>query len=339
MDKKIQYGQFFTTTNPFDLDIFYKWADFFKNDTKSFLEPFAGANNIVRMINDLGFSQEWVCYDIQPPTNEEINGYVVNKRDTIVDYPSGVKVAITNPPYLAKNSAIRKKMNFPNSKFDDLYKIAVDVMLQNTEYVAAIIPESFITSELFHDRVYAVISLTCKMFDDTDCPVCLALFVPKSQKDSMGFKNDFWIYRQNILLGRYQTLKREIPIANVEGVQWKFNDVSGTVGIKCIDDSNSPSIRFIHGDEVPNSKIKVSSRSLTKVSGLPKEMNLEDFLNICNEILNQYRNKTSDVFLTSFKGLRKDGCYRRRLDFKTAKNIMSKALQQMIKQENTNYDE
>ena len=61
-----------------------------------------------------------------------------------------------------------------------------------------------------------------------------------------------------------------------------------------------------------------------------KEVNLNDFIDECNRKIMQYRNATSDVFLTSFKGLRKDGRYRRRLDFNTAKNIMSSVLEEMI---------
>ena len=49
-------------------------------------------------------------------------------------------------------------------------------------------------------------------------------------------------------------------------------------------------------------------------------------LKINNIILNEYRDKTHDIFLTSFKGLRKDGVYRRRIDFRTVKCIMNKAI-------------
>ena len=50
------------------------------------------------------------------------------------------------------------------------------------------------------------------------------------------------------------------------------------------------------------------------------------FLYRCNQYLTWYRENTQDVFMTSFKGLRKDGRYRRRLDFETAKAIMSTVL-------------
>ncbi|WP_416373657.1 hypothetical protein [Mycoplasmopsis felis] len=53
---------------------------------------------------------------------------------------------MTNPPYLAKNKA--KKINIENfdNNYSDLYLNALDKMLNNCDFVACIIPESFITS-------------------------------------------------------------------------------------------------------------------------------------------------------------------------------------------------
>lgn len=347
LENKIKLGQFYTITNPFNIDIFYKWADFFKKDLREFTEPFAGANNIVKMIQELGFNQPWDCYDIEPASDEEINGYIVQKRDTIKNYPSQcsyfvnverereIRVAITNPPYLAKNSATRKGMEFPDTEYDDLYKVALDVMLQNEDYVAAIIPESFITSNLFHNRLYAVVSLTCKMFSDTECPVCLALFIPAELKSKLKLDNDFMIYRQNIKLNNYKNIKDLLPNQK-HHTAWKFNDKEGNIGIKCIDGTKEPSIEFVDGATISSDKIKESSRSLTRVSGLPDNIELSVFIAECNKILNDFREKTSDVLLTSFKGLRKDNCYRRRLDFKTAKAIMDLALDNILQEDTTN---
>ena len=72
--------------------------------------------------------------------------------------------------------------------------------------------------------------------------------------------------------------------------------------------------------------IKVSSRAFTRISGLPEDVNRDNFIDKCNSLLQEYRNNTQDVFLTSFKRVRKDGKYRRRLDFKTIRIILNKAL-------------
>lgn len=327
-DQKKLYGQFFTITNPFNIDIFYKWMNLIpENQKEILLEPFAGANNIVKMIQNLGFSNKWNCYDIKPNENNTTPEYKIIKQDTIKNFPNNYYVAITNPPYLAKNSATRTGLEFPETNYDDLYKISLDIMLKNLNYIAAIIPESFINANLFHDRIYAFISLTCKMFEDTDCPVCLALFIPTNQKKEVKLtKDDFYIFRQNKKIGKYLILKNKKPISNIQ-IDWKFNDPEGEIGIKCIDGTVKSSIEFIKGIEINKNKIKVSSRSLTRVSGLPNDIDLNVFLEKCNKKLIQYREDTSDIFLTSFKGLRKDNRYRRRLDFANAKIIMNSVIE------------
>ena len=193
-------------------------------------------------------------------------------------------------------------------------------MLKNLDYVAAIVPESFITSELFHNRLYAIISLPYKMFDDTECPVCLALFTKES--------DDFFIYRNNDYIGTYSELK-DYLIPSSNKINWKMNDKHGSIGIKCIDNTKENSICFVKGDSINKDKISSKSRSITRVSGLPDDINLDDFIDMCNDILNQYRQDTSDIFLTAFKGLRSDGLYRRRLDYKTAKDIMNLAINEL----------
>lgn len=332
-DYKKLLGQFFTITNPFSIDIFYKWMNLIPEEKKScIIEPFAGGNNIVKMIQDLGFNNEWACFDIAPNENNAVEKYTIIQQDTLKNFPQNYYTGITNPPYLAKNSATRAQMEFPATTYDDLYKFSLDVMLNNLEYIAAIIPESFITSNLFHNRLYAFISLTCKMFEDTECPVCLALFIPEQQKKEIFLANDdFYIYRQNKEIGNYLELKNKKPTSTVE-IPWTFNDKKGTVGIICIDGTKSPSIEFIQGDEISEDKIKVSSRSLTRVSGLPENIDLSIFLKECNKILTKYREDTEDIFLTSFKGLRKDNKYRKRLDFANAKVIMNSAIEKIQKE-------
>ena len=294
-------------------------------DDDVIIEPFAGANNIPRMLEDGDIlpNAKWACFDIEPGKNVYPK-CEIEQRDTINDYPLGFKIAITNPPYLSKNSATRRGLAYPDTKYDDVYKLCLEIMLRNTPYVAAIIPETFITADLFHDRLHSVVSLTCRMFDDTDCPVCLAMFVPKSE-----VPDSFYIYRMNDCLGEYRELKRgDIP--DTLGIEWVFNDPNGKVGIWCIDNTRYASIHFGDGDEIPSVKIKNTSRSLTRVGGFPDEINFQLFIDDCNRLLKQYRDGTKDVFMASFKGLRIDGLYRRRLDFATARRIMNNALQNQI---------
>lgn len=323
-DPKRAHGQFFTTTNPFFLEPFYDWF----RSTPAFsgrpiLEPFAGANNIVKMIRDVGHSNEWACFDIDPVNGEgNTTGDFIRQRDTLLGYPQGFEVAITNPPYLAKNSATRRGLGFPSSKHDDLYKEALDVMLAGTPFVAAIVPESFLTQGLFHSRLSAVISLPCKMFEDTECPVCLALFVPEEAKFDA---KDFLIYSGPDLIGSYLALQEHGSPFISEGLPWKFNDPDGSIGLLAIDGQVESSIRFVRGDEISPFDVKATSRSKTRIGGLHRSRNAERIVEEANKILAERRSATGDVFMTAFKGLRKDGKFRRRLDFAQARDILNMA--------------
>ena len=125
------------------------------------------------MLKKEGYNFEFVSYDINPSSLE------VEKKDTIKKFPLGYKLIITNPPYLAKNSAHRKKIDFPATKYDDLYKLCLEIMLKNCDYVGAIIPASFINANLFLERLHSYTLLSSQMFTDTENPVCLALFSPQ----------------------------------------------------------------------------------------------------------------------------------------------------------------
>lgn len=316
-------GQFFTVTNPFRHDAFFEWWRKIPEEKKNIiLEPFAGSNSIVEMIQELDISSAWKCCDIEPVPSEEnkVKEWTIERRDTIRDFPTGCSVAITNPPYLAKNSATRMKMPFPYPDFDDLYKKCIDVMLLNCDYVAAIIPESFITAGIYHDRLETVISLPFRMFDDTECPVCLALFSPSEGSD------DFIIYSGDEKVGSYKELTEtcERILHTETEMKWTMNAVDGQIGVCCVDNTeNGLGIAFT--DDFKDWKVSPSNRSYTVVGGLPDGIEPKAVIEKANRILEAYRSATKDVFMTSFKGLRKDGRYRRRLDFKTVQRILSKA--------------
>lgn len=334
MNNKKKNGQFFTTTNPFNNDLFYKWKNLIPNfGNEILIEPFAGSNNIPLMLSSLKINNKWACFDIDPPMQNNYPRFTVEKRNVLEDFPNVSNIAITNPPYLAKNSAVRDGIYFPaNAKYDDLYKISLDVMLSNCDFVAAIIPESFITQGIFHSRLFGVISLTCKMFDDTECPVCLAFFVPeKIKKDKLSDLeySDFFIYKDSAYWGKFSQAKENYISFEVPG--WKFNEPNGLIGLYAIDNTKQQSIAFVNGNEISPEKIKSTSRGITRIGNeiLINNSNVDKVINLANEILNDYRIKTSDIFLTSFRGLRNDGQYRRRLDFNQARKILSQAIREL----------
>lgn len=312
--KKIEFGQYFTNINIFNIDIFKEWMKLsLKESNNILLEPFAGSGNIIKMIQEIGFTNDWVAYDIEPKEKNII------QQDTIENYPVGFDIGITNPPYLAKNSATRKRINIDFGKYEDLYQVCIEKMLRNNNFVAAIIPESFITSGFFRERLFAFISLNSRhIFSDTDIPVCLALWIKENTKD-------FMIYHNNNFLGSFNEINKHKLPAEKRNI-FKFNDKNGQIGIRCIDNS-IPSLEFMDGDCISPDEIKISSRAYTRVS-IDFSLSAKDYKNIIkqsNMILSDFRNKTHDLFFTAFKGLRKDGLYRRRMDFKQAKSILGLA--------------
>jgi hypothetical protein len=99
------------------------------------------------------------------------------------DFPTGYNICVTNPPWLAKNSATKMKVPFYAGEYDDLYKYSLSKCLENCKQVIAIIPEAFIRTGLFFDRLATFISLTSSAFDDTTHPVGMSLFDAEPTQD------------------------------------------------------------------------------------------------------------------------------------------------------------
>jgi hypothetical protein len=298
-------GQYFTQNNPFENSAFMEWSKACDSRNQIILEPFAGANNLIKMLKNMKLCRRFVSYDIEPKSKK------VLCKDTLLDFPKGYKVCITNPPYLAKNSATRRNLSYPNTNYNDLYKYALSKCLENCENVGAIIPASFLNSGLFRSRLSHYILLSSKMFDDTEHPVCLALF----KKTSKQIK----IYDNGNYIGLLSELERKLPKSN-DGSEIKFNDKKGKLGLIAIDNTIEPSIKFIRGEEISPDKIDVSSRSITRIT--IEERNINGLIKKLNSNLNKFRDETADIFLTPFKGIRKDGRFRRRLDFSMARSFI-----------------
>ncbi len=333
MQTKIERGQFYTLTNPFELQRFNAWLSSIPNYTNlSYLEPFGGANNIIDMVAksypEIELSR-WRSFDIHPESQRDnmVPLVPVEKRDTLAEFPAGFDICITNPPYLAKNSASRKGSSIDFEGFQDLFEISLSRMLEKCSWIAAIIPESFLTRSIFKDRLEFIISLNMEMFGDTEFPVCLAAFSPK-------YSADFEIWAGNTLLGNMADLKsfEETNFYSPRKGLFTFNDPKGALGLTAIDSTAEASIGFHAGELIPESDIKVTSRALTRISSrhLPNtESEMKNLIKIANKNVQLYRDGTKDVFLTSFKGLRKDGLYRRRMDWNTASKILATSLAEL----------
>jgi len=334
--QKRERGQYFTTTNPFAHIAFHRFIELMPPATRNgtWIEPFAGSCNIPEMLSSVGVKactpSKWACFDIEPVTDDSnTSGLQIEQRDTLKDYPAGYKVCITNPPYLARNSATRLGLSFPTTSYDDLYKAALEQMLSHTDYIAAIIPESFVTAQNpeLKQRLWAIVSLNCTMFDDTSNPVCLALFTPTPPKDTM-----VWAFSDHTPTATLRQLEATHTRYTTQAptLDLAFNDPTGQIGLYACDDTHKASIRFVIGSAIDPTIIKQSSRSITRIK-MTSEVDFARLVEVANRLLNQWRIDTHDHFLTPFKGLRSDFKYRRRLDYKNARALINLAYLEMSK--------
>lgn len=304
-------GRYFTEANLFDTAHFRAWAALSGLPRTTLIEPFAGRGDLPRMLRDLGLCRRVRAYDIAPAAQG------VQRQDTLADFPRG-RVVVTNPPWLARNSATRRGLPFPTTRFDDLYKHCLDICLKNVDYAAVIIPASFLSSRLFRQRLCAVDIANAPVFKDTENPTCLALFSPEESVDIA-------VYNGGKLIGNLSALERHLPRPTARDFSVRFNVPNGKLGLVAIDNTREASIRFCKGADLRDYSISETSRMITRIGGdfgKNAEQNIEQLAEKLNKRLAKFRRETNDVFLTPFKGLRKDGMYRRRLDFALARNFI-----------------
>jgi hypothetical protein len=284
------------------------------------LEPFAGAASIPRLLYQAGVEVEWQMFDISP------NHEGVEPRDCLKNFPIGFKCVISNPPYLSYHFAKRKGLKVDRVDFrgyPSLYLVAIEECLKSTPYVGLIVPESFITSRHHRERLSKVISLSeLKMFCDTTMPTCLALWNP------VPTTAEYWVGDRYV--GELHTLESECRQNSESAPRIRFNVVNGNIGLWAIDDTRGPSIRFCEPQEIPEEKVKISARLVSRilVSNL-SEAAIPAVIGSANKILADWRTRTADVLMTAFKGTRADGKFRRRIDYNNARAILARAIDQV----------
>lgn len=300
-------GRFYTRGNPFSLKPFRSWAQRANLKNECVLEPFAGANHLIKSLIKLELCNQFASFDVSP------NDEAVTFRDTLKEFPNGYHVCVTNPPWLAKNSATRRRLPYPDTKYDDVYKHCLHLCLQHCSFVGALVPASFLHSGILRERLSTYILLHKSLFSDTENPVCLALFEDKPATTTAVYYDDEHI-------GDLARLEKHLPQVT-RNKQVKFNNPEGNLGFISFDNTRHPSIRFCNADEIKTYKIKESSRFITRISG---NFNCtEELINHLNKNIDRFRENTKDIFLTPFKGIRKDGYYRRRMDFNLAKRFIA----------------
>lgn len=308
--EKQALGQFYTVKNPFRYKAFKKWARLAGLPEATILEPFAGANSLPLHLRKMGLCKKFASYDINPSNKR------VKKRNTLIDFPSGYDVCVTNPPWLVNFSAKKAGIEFPSNPYDNLYKLSIHKCLDHCKYVAAILPLSYIKANIFQDRLTDIVTINKELFNDTMNPACLALFVPQQTRHVR-------LWDDNEFVGTLDELKSKAPRMNNQRRFIHFNKSDGNVGLITTDSTKNERIRFYTPDVIKNKyRVRRSSRYATVIkvdAGTPNIKKL-------NRMLNQYREDTQDMLLLPYRCLREDGKYRRQIGWNLAKAFICNAL-------------
>ena len=317
---KIAMGQFFTKGR--------SWlqphiVSFIKNSGYAIAyDPFAGAGDLLSNAHEYGINRT-KGLDIDKSLNWETN-------DSLLHIPHVENaIIITNPPYLSKYSASRKKISglekyFEVSPYDDLYLIALDSVLQAQQYAVAIIPETFINSNYRQMcRLNSITVLEENPFKDTEVPVCVACFDGRIKP-----LDEISVYKNCEYVASLGEIYKMRPCPD-NGINIKFNVLSGWLALRGVDTTNpAEKIRFGLKENFSydwEKGIKNTSRLLTVIQIDVKKEQQKNFIEECNKILEDLRAKTGDIILSPFKGNMKNGKRRRRLDYRAARAIMEQA--------------
>lgn len=293
-------------------------------------DPFAGTGCLLSLVRKrLETIKEVKGLDIDASLGWETNDSLVNiphVEDALI---------VTNPPYLSNYSASRKKIGdrvkkyFESTRYDDVYLLALDKMLEAQRNVVAIIPETFINSPyLQKNKLHSITILEQNPFLDTDTPVVVVCF------DSIvkGYEA-IRIYKNSDYVCTLQDVER-CRIVPDNSVPIKFNDPQGWLAVRCVDSTDpADMLRFDFKDGISydwEKGIKVSSRLLTLVTIDVPDEKRKLFIDECNAILGDIRKTSHDIILSPFKGNMKNGVRRRRLDFLTCRAIMERAYHRVV---------
>lgn len=303
---KKELGQYFTTNNFFSSPIFIKWIKSIHQ--KIILEPFAGNKDIVNHLLKIEPKLKFKLYDIDPVDKS------ITRNDSIKNFPKGFDCVITNPPYISKKNSQTKEF-----VFDNLYKDAFFKILNNSSIGAVILPKSVIKQESLLKRVHTIIIDDSNTFNDTEAQTCLLIYQKKPSEEINVYKN-------NILIGDLFKIHNKSTNTNII----KFNDSKGQIVLNAIDSRKTQKAHFslINKNQIynynKNNRSKVCINIPHWANLLIKYKSPENVIDKLNQILEDYRAKTHDLFLINHFGQMKDLSFRKRIPFNVAKDLILK---------------
>lgn len=317
--KKRILGQFFTKNHFWLKEHILEFIK--KTKSEIAFDPFAGGGDLLKVADKMGFSKT-LGYDIDKSLGWEINDGLKNIAKI------EKSIIITNPPYLTNYSAKRKgiyenvSQYFESCKYNDVYQLAIEKCMENNDYGVMIIPETFINSSFSKHRLESITIIEDLMFNDTENPICVICFDKKhkSYDEIKVYKNENYIGT----LGKLEKM-RKIPRKNIN---IRFNSLVGQIALRAVDTTKvDRPIQFMRPEEIDYdlSTIKASSRFITLIELDIEEKFLNQIIEYSNNILSDFRKETNDILLSPFKGNKKNGERRRRLDYQTARSILEEA--------------
>jgi hypothetical protein len=329
---KVSLGSFYTTESAWLTPKVIKFLESALKDSKGLLlDPFAGDGHLLEAIKENNELQNKVVkaegFDIQGKT------WPIN--DSLLEIPNPKRaVIVTNPPYLANHSAKRKGVSslvqkyFERSTQKNLYMIALENCLQSSDYVVAIIPETFLLSSFPKDRLELAVVIQTDLFGDTDAPALVACFGKQATKSAV-------VYIGNRLVGKLnEILELRKPKAPTK-LKIIFNEPKGRIGLRAVDGSDGKSpIEFLSAAsfDYPAESVVFSSRLMTYLE-IPElqDREIPDVIREANRDLNRIRKASGDLVLAPFKGNDRNGKRRRRLDYALARGILNQAVKEIRK--------
>ena len=283
-------------------------------------DPFAGDGDLLKIARKIGFKKT-KGFDIDNSLNWKHN-------DSLLAVPKiSNSIVITNPPYLTNYSAKRKgiyesvKKYFDVCSYYDIYQLAIEKCLAN-DFGVMIIPETFINSKFPKNRLVSITIIEDQLFDDTENPICVICFDNKNKTyDQIN------IYKNDELIGKLEYFEkmRKTPHKNI---YMKFNAPKGQIALRAVDTTNPQKpISFMKPEDIDYdlSDIKHSSRLITVIEINADDQVIDKMIKYSNQLLFDFRKKTHDVLLSPFKGNKKNGERRRRLDYMTARAFVEDA--------------
>jgi hypothetical protein len=216
---------------------------------------------------------------------------------------------------------------FERSNQKNLYMIALENCLASSDYVVAIIPETFLLSSFPKDRLELAVVIQSELFGDTDAPALVACFGKDARASAHIFTGNQSVGNLKDILALRQSTAPKQKIV--------FNDPKGRIGLRAVDGSDGKSpIEFLEAAsfDYPAESVVFSSRLMTYLE-IPElqDREIPDVIREANRDLNRIRKASGDLVLAPFKGNDRTGKRRRRLDYALARRILNQAVQAVRK--------